>query len=189
MNEDGHEEDEINCRPAVISLDDPHALQSALSPSFCQYCAHAAAYCLDHNEVATGAVLMVDGERDARIAVEWNPVTDEIKRTHADSQEATEFGAYAIAMGIVPRLTDLRVVERSRKGPGFDFWLGDKTSLDPLFQGKARLEVSGILKGGDSEIRRRVHEKLDQLTPSDGRLPGWVVVVEFGAPRSRMVKK
>ena len=34
---------------------------------------------------------------------------------------------------------------------------------------------------------------VDHMTPwtepADGRLPGWVVVVEFGAPRSRMVKK
>jgi len=59
-----------------------------------------------------------------------------------------------------------------------------------LFQDKARLEVSGIRKGGSSRLGARVTQKLNQVTPSDGLLlPAYIVVVEFGTPKSQVVKK
>jgi hypothetical protein len=48
------------------------------------------------------------------------------------------------AILLMRALTGYTVIERSRKGTGFDWWLGTE---DNLFQGKVRLEVSGILRG------------------------------------------
>jgi hypothetical protein len=73
------------------------------------------------------------------------------------------------------------VVERSVKGLGFDYWLGDKDD-DELFAGKARLEVSGILSGSRSQAQARVRQKREQMKPSDRLAPGYVAVVEFGTP-------
>jgi len=43
------------------------------------------------------------------------------------------------------------VIERSRKGTGFDYWLGSADEVGELpFQNKVRLEVSGIGKADDS---------------------------------------
>lgn len=172
-----------------LPLDKPEEIGTALSPAFYRYCAEAAAFCLAHNAHQSGARIAVNGSRTANPAVRWAEVTEPMKRTYADWPVATEHGAYALAMLLIPRLTDYEVVERSKKGPGFDFWLNHKGKRSVLFQHCARLEVSGILQDDEAEVRRRVKKKMEQLTPSDGRLPGWVVVVEFSAPRSVMVEK
>ena len=96
-----------------------------------------------------------------------------------------------IAALLLPHLTKLTVIERAVKGKGFgfDFWLGSIDDPDFLFQRKARLEVSGIRKGSDSIFQSRVKMKLEQIQPSDTLSPGYVCVVEFGTPRTRIVKK
>jgi hypothetical protein len=73
------------------------------------------------------------------------------------------------------------VVERSKKGLGFDYWLGDEDD-EELFTGKVRLEVSGILSGLRSQLQARVRQKKEQIKPSDHLAPGYVAVVEFGTP-------
>jgi hypothetical protein len=105
----------------------------------------------------------------------------------ADPGETTEQGAYGIALLLVRALTGLTVVERSRKGTGFDWWLGPD---DRLFQAKARLEVSGIREGDLRTIRSRVRVKVKQTERSDvSGFPAFVVVVEFGTPRARVVRR
>ncbi|MEB3337992.1 MAG: hypothetical protein VKJ46_11045, partial [Leptolyngbyaceae bacterium] len=84
------------------------------------------------------------------------------------------------------KLTNLTVIERSRKGTGFDYWLGiqDSASILP-FQRMARLEVSGIRKGHQGQINARVKQKTEQTRPSDAQgLPAYIIVVEFSRPIS-----
>lgn len=100
-----------------------------------------------------------------------------------------EHGACGIAVLLVDSLTEYTVVERSQKGTGIDYWLGKKGANEPLFQAKARLEISGIRQGGEKDIETRVRRKETQIAPSDGSLPGIIVVVEFSAPRARMRTK
>jgi hypothetical protein len=121
------------------------------------------------------------GVKVEQFLMEWPPVDDQARRCHNDLQEATERGAYGIAMLIVCDLTGMVVVERSKKGPGFDYWLGDDDD-DLLFAGKARLEVSGVLLGSRPQIQARVRQKKEQIKPSDHLAPGYVAVVEFGTP-------
>ena len=85
--------------------------------------------------------------------------------------------------------TELTVIERSRKGTRFDYLLGTKDSPGPYLQKKACLEVSGIRQGTDANIDSRVKEKLNQIRRSDIMLPGYVVVVEFGAPKAKVIEK
>ena len=50
--------------------------------------------------------------------------------------------------------------------------------------------MTGIAKGGSSDIEARARRKLKQTAQSDEMaLPAVVAVVEFGHPRSRLVKK
>jgi hypothetical protein len=116
------------------------------------------------------------------------PITDAHRRSFGDRTEAVEFGACAIAMLLILKLTPYTVIERSWKGTGFDYWLGHRDPEEP-FKAAARLEVSGIHKGNDSVVRRRVGQKLEQTKPSDGLLPAYIVVSEFGEPKSQVVMK
>jgi hypothetical protein len=154
-------------------------------------CADAAAICLDDQGHPQCVALQIDGVQSCEIELQWNAIDDTMRRFNADQEVATEYGAYGIAALIMPRLTNLTIIERSIKGKGFgfDFWLGSMDDLDILFQRKARLEVSGIRKGSKTIMQSRVNMKLKQISPSDTVAPGYVAVVEFGTPRARVVEK
>jgi hypothetical protein len=110
-----------------------------------------------------------------------------MRRCWNDQQEATEYGAVGIAVLLLKRFHRYSAIERSFKGTGFDYWLGENDDL--LFQKKARLEVSGIIRGNASQVENRVVSKLKQTDVSDGQLPAYVAVVEFGNPLAKVVRK
>lgn len=160
-----------------------------VSPAFGSYLAEAASVCFDAERHTSPTSMSVDGATACTTDVSWSEPTEQARRTLGDPEVATEHGAYGIASLVVPVLSALTVVERSRKGTGFDFWLGDASDPGPLFQGRARMEVSGIRRGDDSAIRTRVKQKLAQTQQSRGaKLPAVVVVVEFGSPKCQIAE-
>ena len=151
----------------------------------------AAVTCLEEAGHASGVDMEIDGDNTHLMKVIWTKEGDAGQRSRAwgDKNVAVEHGAYGIAALLIDSLTEYTVVERSQKGTGIDYWLGKKGADETLFQAKARLDVSGIRKGDDRDIGARVRHKEKQITPSDGRLPGIIVVVEFSSPRARMRTK
>jgi hypothetical protein len=150
--------------------------------------AQAAAICFERNEHTSGAVLRVDGRFQEEYMVTWSIVlTEAMRRFWNDPEEATEQGACGLAILLIRSLTGLTVLERSRKGTGFDWWLGEE---DNLFQGKARLEVSGILRGSASQLNKRMAAKKKQIERSDSSgLTAYIVVVEFSTPRAKVIER
>ena len=165
----------------------------AITPEWGRALAQAAGVCLESQGHPQGVLLRVIGHLNNTYTLIWPPTSDQAFRTWADLQEATEYGATAIAVLLVKREAGYAVVERSAKGTGIDYWLGHEAE-GPPFQSKARLEVSGILsvKGSDSGVEKavakRVREKLKQTQSSSGTLPAYVVVVEFGRPLAEVQK-
>lgn len=153
------------------------------------YMAEAIAVCLDSESHKLEALLTLRGSAERKFALYFGPVTDRMRSGHNDREVATENGAYGISILLIDFITDLTVIERSRKGTGFDYWLGLKESGGPYFQRKARLEVSGIRRGTDGAVDARVKTKLLQTRRSDGALPAYISVVEFGAPKAKVVMK
>jgi hypothetical protein len=132
--------------------------------------------------------MTVEGTFTATFAIQWSaPVTEAMRRYWNDLEEAAEQGASGLAMLLMRALTGYTVLERARKGTGFDWWLGND---DNLFQNKARLEVSGILRGKGWRIRSRAAAKEVQTGRSNSSgLTAYIVVVEFGAPKARVVRR
>ncbi len=158
----------------------------AITPAFGATLAEAGAVCLTDETHVPGMILEVEGAFSSRFQLDWQPVTQQIRRCWNDEEYTTEQAAYGIAFLLILQLTDLTVIERSRKGTGFDYWLGiqDLTSTLP-FQRMARLEVSGIRKGSRSQINARVKQKTEQTGISDAEaLPAYIIVVEFSRPIS-----
>jgi len=151
------------------------------------YLAEAATYCLARGKHEQGVLMELDGECCHRLRLEWRGFdnTAQCERTWADPEVATEYGACGLAAVLVTELTDYTVVERAKKGTGFDYWLGKKDGGPELFQDKARLEVSGIRSGAKKEISSRLRRKEAQMSRSYGELPGVIAVVEFSSPRTR----
>ena len=157
-----------------------------LSPEGGASLASAAAVCLEEQGHATGVVLDVRGDREASFVLSWPQSNDQLRREWSYPEEATEHGACGIAVLLIVDLAGYHIVRRSRKGTGFDYWLGLKD--DPLFQNTARLEVSGIRRGRPHQIEARVRQKARQVRkPVLAKLPAFIVVVEFSSPQASLV--
>lgn len=144
--------------------------------------AEAACCCLARGRHAPPTQVRLDAAgTECRVQLTWTQPDERALATHDDLPEATEHGAVAIAIECVLATTDYVVVRRGRKPTGFDYWLGYPD--DPAFQGKARLEVSGIQKAKAGQVARRLKVKEAQTKQSDSLcLPALAVVVDFGAP-------
>ena len=162
-----------------------------VTPAFGDTLAEAGAICFESQNHSKGVELKVNGTFEARYQVFWQQVTEQMLRCWNDPEYTTEQGACGVAVLLMLELTDYTVIEKSRKGTGFDYWLGKAEDREGLpFQKSVRLEVSGIRSGDDRLVRTRVNQKLKQVAPSDDTgLPAYVVVVAFGPPLSRVVKK
>ncbi|MEI8033758.1 MAG: hypothetical protein WCH05_10510 [Chlorobiaceae bacterium] len=146
--------------------------------------AQACMVCLHHKGHGDQVVLTVKGAHTRTFCLRWHPqdVTDQVLRTWNDLQEATEDGAACLACLLVLELTEYTIIERSRKKTGFDYWLGRNDDAQ-LFNRDGRLEVSGILKGTDQQIKKRVNIKVKQTSPTAHLgLPALAIVVEFSNP-------
>lgn len=148
-----------------------------------RYLFEACAVCLKRqNHSSSGTTLFFSGDAKIEMNMTWDDIYNEnVDKTWKDQEYATEHGAVCLSILTVLKLTEYTVVERSRKKTGFDYWLGSKD--DKLFQNKARLEVSGIFNGSESDIKRRYQVKIKQTDQSDSmKIPAFVGVVEFSRP-------
>jgi len=164
----------------------------ALTPALGQVHAECAAVCLEHQGHDESVELHVRKLPKTRYELSRPPVTDVMRRAHSDLQRATEFGACGIALLLAREVTGLTAIQQSRKGTGFDYWLGpaDQPPDVLAFQNSARLEVSGILEGTEKQFSARLKQKLRQSEPSDKtQLPAYAVVVEFGRPQAEVAKR
>ena len=100
--------------------------------------------------------------------------------------EVVEYGATAIAVLYAIELTGYNTVERSVRGGGFDYWIGDYgDSNDPPFTKSERMEISGIFESDKSQIKSRLDFKKKQIAKSDSSgTPKVVFIMEFSNPLS-----
>jgi hypothetical protein len=144
--------------PNCIDLNSLADGMPGLTAACGRFLGEAAAVCLEDRSHKPGVLLSLTGLELREHSLKWTPVTGQQRRCYNDLQAATECGACGVAILLVKAVTGLVVVERSKKGPGFDYWLGESDD-DELFTNHARLEVSGILSGSDSDIKSRTRKK------------------------------
>jgi len=99
-----------------------------LSPARAAAMAEAAVVCLMYHGHRSGVQLSCE---DPQVQLVWTAPDHRAVQSHDDLQEATEEGATAIAILWVRSRSGLQVVRRSRKGPGFDWYLGPETQGPP----------------------------------------------------------
>ncbi|MGO8745192.1 MAG: hypothetical protein ACLQNE_04305 [Thermoguttaceae bacterium] len=163
----------------------------ALTPALGKVHAEAAAICLDNQGHQEPVILFVRRIDSPGYNLRWPQITETMRRAYEDLERATELGAYGVAILLIRDRTGLTAIRQSRKGTGFDYWLGPDTAEDRLpFQDSARLEVSGIMSGTESQFLTRVKQKLKQTMASDlTALPAYAVVVEFGRPQAEVATR
>jgi hypothetical protein len=174
--------------PAPLTLEDLSERFSHIPPECGTVLVQSAVLCLEGQGHKSGVVLTVEGSFHTPFRLQWSmDVTEAMRRYWNDPDEAAEQGAYAVALLLLRALARLAVLERSRKGTGFDWWLA---SEDNLFQVAARLEVSGIMRGSAKRINGRLKERIAQTARSDpSGLTAFIAVVEFGRPTAKVVRR
>ena len=174
----------------IINLCELRQGLPSITPSFGAALSEACAICLSDQGHQSGTILTVQGDFSSTLALLYPDVTDQMRRCWNDQEYATEQAAYGVALLLIQQLTDLTVVERSRRGTGFDYWLGTVSQSDEQpFRKTARLEVSGIRQGSYQQVRTRVKLKLEQVKPTDNLAPAYVAVIEFSQPLAQVVKR
>lgn len=179
--------------PCNLNLSSLVSGRPGITPSEGGCQAECAVLALERNGHQAFPDLQVAGAHVGTCSLAGPRVNDQIRRTHGDVNQAIERGACGIAILLMERYERLTVVQRSRTGTGFDYWLGPLSDeeTDPgdnfLLQSH-RLEVSGIGTGSGGDIRRRADEKLNRLHQYANPLTAFVVVVEFSSPQAQVIR-
>ena len=130
-------------------------------------------------------ILKVSADNDINLSIIWEDVfNSQLDRTYSDRQSSIERSAVCVSILLALRLTDYTIIERSRKGTGFDYMLGYKD--DVYYNPKARLEISGISEETRSNtLNKRFEQKSRQTDVSDStNMPAYISIVEFKTPQS-----
>jgi hypothetical protein len=157
----------------------------AITPALGSTLVEAIAICLSEQNHPTGSMFLIEGNFETAVELQYPAITAQMRRCWNDDEYATEQAAYGIAILLLQHLTGLTVIERSRRGTGFDYWLGTAQANLP-FQRMMRLEVSGIRAGSRRLINARVKLKQAQVKRFAHPLPATIVVVEFSTPCSHI---
>lgn len=160
----------------------------SVTPAMGEMLFEACSICLHAHNHPNPAKLTVYGDIGNSFSIGYLRVTQQMQRTYADQDRTTECAAEAVAIVLITQETDYTVIERSMKKTGIDYWLGKKEDAGvPLFQKKARLEISGIFKGDRGKVDGRVKTKIAQVQQSASTgLPSYIVVTEFSSPISQV---
>jgi len=175
----------------TLNLDKLNIGLPTITPVFCKMLVEAAVFCLEHNQHQSGKCILYCAEDiNDLIMLDWTKNDPRVIDTYGDLQEVTEYGATGMAVLLAVENTAYTTVSRSFKEFGFDYWIGDKDDLSSSFQRKARLEISGILKGNDSIFKSRIKQKMAQTDKSDSmNLDCYVSVIDFASPKASLVRK
>ena len=115
------------------------------------------------------------GSDDVAVTVVWNEPGQDVLESHGNEKDATEYGAYAIAIAIANHL-GFKVVGRTHQGSGTD-WLMIRRG-EPA-NDYYKLEVSGIARINKEKPEARLRNKVDQGSGGDMQRPGFAVVARF----------
>jgi hypothetical protein len=167
----------------ILRVDDLHERHPGLSERLAGAYCEAARVCLDrHHEPPTRFDVKVDGESGKHL-VEWTPADARARKAHGNEIEATEMGAYAVALVCLAYRMHLVAIGRPPHGDGFDWYVAplghefDDAGV-PNYDAPEvmALEVSGVDRG---PVGARVEAKKDQIRRGRRAERGVAAVVGF----------
>jgi hypothetical protein len=153
-----------------------------LTPEIAAYYLQAARICLDRHHAPPTEFMLKDGTaRDIRTVVAWKAADDRCRNAWANEIDATEAGAYAVALAAAELAGGFVAVRRAETGTGADYYIAPADAPAEDIEACIRLEVSGTDRGGASEVAQRLRDKLSQAAAGASNLPAMAGVVGFRA--------
>lgn len=169
-----------------LNLDQLKLGQAGITPIIAAFLVEATVFCLMENGHQSGVVLKVVGDFEESFKLIWSDkVTAQMRKSWNDQKEVTEYGATALAALLIHKLLNYEILVRAEQGEFVDYQIGKTNEL----QVQAHLEVSGIWKEtSKNTVNIRVNRKLKQVEKNQDALPVYIIVTEFGKPKSKIVK-
>lgn len=157
---------------------DAHDLSEARWTAWCE--AAAVTFERVHGSASPKeGVVSPSGKADVACVVSWLTPSEQAKRSNANTTDATEDGAYAVASLAVHALGGWCIIARTPTDSGADLWMIRDDEPDM----QVRLEVSGMAEGTGSAamsaLRTRLSSKIAQLRRGKSPEPGIAAVVGF----------
>lgn len=160
---------------------DLNTRHSGVSPGLGASYAEAARVCLDRHHTSPAEFQLRDNAAGSRANADWTAADETLKGAWANKDDATEFGAYGLALAAIELTRGLVAVRRAETRTGSDYYLGDKIGRSQDLENSFRLEVSGTDEGRYSTIDGRLRQKLEQANKGKSNLPAIASVVGFSA--------
>jgi hypothetical protein len=139
----------------------------------------AARVCLDrhHNPPATFSVEGLARNCDA--VAEWQAADQRTRGAWANEIDATELGAYGLALAAIELADGMVAVRRAETGTGADYYVAPIGATVDDLENCFRLEVSGVDRGDSAALRQRLGQKVRQAMAGQSNLPAVASVVGF----------
>jgi len=141
----------------------------------------AARVCLDRHHVSPIEFVIERSSHSLEVLAEWAAADERTRRAWANETDATEAGAYGLALAALETTDGLVAVGRAETKTGADYYLGPVGSSPDDFEQCYRLEVSGVNQGTMSTIKCRLRQKINQAASGKSSLPAIAAVVGFAA--------
>jgi hypothetical protein len=164
-----------------LRVDGLHERHPGLTQPLADSYAEAASVCWSRHHQPPVTVSLRYGGADQLRIINFVIPDARTRNAHANEIDATELGAYAVALAAVEVIAQLVAVGRAETLTGADWYVAPNgTSLEDL-ENCIRLEVSGISVGSSADINRRLREKVAQAARGESNLPAIASVVGFKA--------
>jgi hypothetical protein len=139
----------------------------------------AACVCLDRHHVSPVEISIEAPSRNCSAVAKWQRTDDRTRGAWANETDATETGAYGIALAAIEVAEGMVAVRRAETRTGADYYIAPVGASAEDLEAWLRLEVSGIDRGDSSLIQIRLRQKIRQALEGASNLPALATVVGF----------
>jgi len=149
----------------------------------------AASVCLHRHHLSPQSFRIVDATNERRALAHWVVPDERTKGAWANRDDATEAGAYGLALATAELTRGLVAVRRAEILSGADYYLGAPGATPHSLKALFRLEISGVDGGDPVRLFTRLRQKIRQLARGKDKLPGIAVTVGFKTLRILLAEK
>lgn len=171
---------------AKLPINDMDQRHPGLTPPIAASNLEAASVCLQRHHVSPARFDLRAGENASTVSVDWLLPDARIENAWANETDATEAGACALVLAAVEQAEGLVAIGRAETMTGADYYVAPQGSEPDDLEDCLRLEVSGVDRGSEASVERRLSDKLAQADRGRSNLPAMAGVAGFKARLIRL---
>ena len=173
-------------RLAKLPIDDMDQRHPGLTRPIAASNLEAASVCLHRHHVSPVQFDLRTGDEHSAVSVDWRQPDARVQKAWANDTDATEAGACALVLAAVERTEGLVAIGRAETMTGADYYVAPEGSKADDLEDCLRLEVSGVDRGSEALVERRLSDKLVQAGRGVSDLPAMAGVAGFKARLIRL---